>query len=185
MGSLLLLINWISFIECWRKKKGSPIIFPFPAILVFGGSLMLPSLKPYGWLAFVIDYSFLGFLYVLPREIRNEWQYCRFTRVRELQASDPPRLFVLTLHRKGHFHIKLTCNPPTICNDHGALLASSGILGQWEMIDNGFLLRDYRDQRTLRLCQSGTSYVATEHNYPQDKRYPIDSMNGLTFTVVR
>lgn len=57
-------------------------------------------------------------------------------------------------------------------------------MGQWEAIDNGFLLREYRDQRTLQLHQSGTSYVATEDNYPQDKRYPVDSMNGLTFTAV-
>jgi len=185
IGLFLTAANWFALIEVWRGRRERPGVCPFPSILVFVGCMMLPSLKPYGWLAFIIDYSVPGFLFVLPRLIREEWQYRRFTRVRELKASDSHRMFVLTFHRRGHFHIELTCNPPMIGNEHGAQLRSMGILGRWETIDNGFLLRDYRDQRTLQLRRSGTNYVATENNYPQDERYPIDSMNGLSFSVVR
>jgi hypothetical protein len=184
IGLFLTAANWAGLIEYWRGKREIPGVCPFPSILVFGGCMMLPSLKPYGWLAFVIDYTVPCFLFVLPRLIQDYWQLSRFTRIRELRASDPPRLFVLTLHRRGHFYIKLTCDPPMGGNERGTGLASSGIMGRWEAIDDGFLLREYRDQRTLRLRQSGTTYVATENNYPQDKRYPIDSMSGLTFTVV-
>ncbi len=186
VGSLLILRNWIISLECWWKKKGSSTICPFPSVLVFGGSLMLPSLKPYGWLAFIIDYSVPCFVIALPWIIYTFWFTSRWTRIREMWAFDPPRLFVLTLHRRGYFYIKLTCDPPQIENDHGAILESLGITGRWETSDDGFLLTHYfPDQRTLQLRQSGTNYVATENNYPQDERYSLDSMNGLTFSVVR
>ena len=131
-GSLISLMNWVCCYASWKSNRFHSAIPIFGAAFLALGLFTLPVTRRWTWLALIVDYGTLVLLISLPYIIKQEWGYCRFTRIATYVGSRGPVTVTLNLNRNAlmvlKFDIKLRAG------EFG--LAGSGNTGTWSKRDN-------------------------------------------------
>lgn len=183
LGCLVSMLNWASLIQsAITKKLASPV--PLIGALFLGlGLSYFEKARPYVILSIIADYGTLVLIISLPRLIREFWVTRRFNLVRTCVANSQNAKYELRLYRKGVFVINVKFEPPQTANEHGAKISEFGLQGKWEEGKDVIECHQYADDRILRLIDKGDSYLAKESNYPQDRKYRYDHLNGIRFML--
>ena len=177
------MLNWASLIQSAITKR---FISPVPLIgaLFLGlGLYYFENSRPYAVLSIIVDYGTLALILSLPCLTREFWKTSRFNLIRTYVANSQNAKYELGLYRKGVFVINVKFEPPLTANEHGAKVSELGFQGKWEEGKDVIECREYADDRVLKLIDKGDIYLAEESNYPQDRKYRHDHLNGIRFML--
>ena len=183
LGCLLSMLNWVSIIQSARAKR---FVSPVPLIgaLFLGlGLAYFEKTRAYAILSVVADYGTLALILALPRLTREFWETSKVNLINTYIAISQYPRYELRLYKKGVFVINVKFEPPQTANDHGAKISEFSLQGKWEGSENDIECRQYADDRVLRLVDKGDGYLAEESNYPQDRKYPYDHIDGIRFVL--
>jgi hypothetical protein len=182
VGILFSLLNWLCLFGSLCKRRFVSPAFPAPSLLTTLGLALMESTRSYCWLGLFTDYTLFAMMAAATRLIAEVWHTSSFTRQALLAAVDGPRHFMLSLHRGGYFLLRGTFDAGVPCGVKGGCISSFNVAGRWEKISDGRLrLGSYYGERALTLVPEGTGYAASEANYPTDRRFLYDRLDGLRF----
>lgn len=186
LGCCISLANWIWFFQNLKNKDKDA--HPTPPIV--GASLLGLGLayfditRPFAILSIVVDHGTLVLIIASPYLIKEFWQTSRFKLIKSFVANSDNAKYELKLYKKGTFVITVNFEPTQIANEHGAKIIEFSLQGKWEEYDDVIECSKYADDRILRLVLKGDSWLAKEYNYPQEKLYPYDCLEGIEFATV-
>jgi hypothetical protein len=144
VGSLLAVVNWFTLYQTWRSGRFCSAIPLFGAFLLGAGMLLLPSTRPFAWLAAILDYGTLILIVSLPRLVNEFWKTSRFNLLEEFRGERGNKTVRLRLFRNGVFTLEQHfIRPPGECG-----LTGASTCGTWA-----------REQGLLVLSQGGDSSV--------------------------
>ncbi len=141
---------------------------------VFGviGLWQLPPTRAWCWLAVVLDYGTLEFLWCLPKIARELWQTSRFNLQHELVATPESRL-TLRLFKQGIYVLGQRWQRPP--GEAGLIAASD--TGTWRMEDGRLLLTSWQNHR-IKLAPGPTGWQVTHDDRPAGST----GLRGVVFT---
>ena len=183
LGGLISGANWVYLYQSWRTKRFVSSIPLIGALLLLFGLCQFKMTRPYAWIAIIADYGTLVFIYSFPHLCREFWSTSRFNLIREYVGSSDTQRYNLKLYKKGIFVIRSEVDPPQPANEHGAQISSFGFQGKWNDSEDEIKLSEYAEDRILNLKKTNDKLTATELNYPQDREYKYDLLNGIEFTL--
>jgi hypothetical protein len=103
MGLFFVIINGLSLFQTWYTGKFTSSIPLFGAFFLGMGMLLHPMMRPYAWIAVLVDCGTLMFLFALPRIIKEAWRTSGFNLLEEYTGREGGRTVTLRLFRKGEF----------------------------------------------------------------------------------
>ncbi len=106
LGSLVALLNWFSVYHRSRTGRCSSPIPLVGAFFLGGGMLLHPAVRPFAWLALVLDYGTLALLLAVPWIVSEEWKTSRFNLLEQYEGKKGSKRVELRLFRKGVLVIK-------------------------------------------------------------------------------
>ena len=179
VGALFSLINWGTLLASWRSKRFVSAI-PFLGALPLGcGLAIIPETRPYAWLALVADYSVLVAFIALPRIVYELWSTSSINLLHNFTNTGSDRVIAIKLFRRHVAVISAQFRLSVPCDDHGSRVQSLGMVGRWSSIESGFLIDGYGSDRHLLISLENGTYSTVEVNYPSDKKYRYDCLDGL------
>ena len=185
LGGLLASFNWYSI---YASRKSGRFVSAVPLIgaaLLVVGFLGIPQTRPYAWLGIIIDYGTLALIMASPRLMREAWLVSSVNLLHGLTGLNNGRRDDIRLFRKSIFTIRCVHEPGVPCNEYGALVQSYGFGGTWHEQEGVFVLEGYAERRVLEIRKAGDRFATTERNYPPDKKYPYDTLDGLELTMIK
>ena len=152
IGSYVSLCNWMILYQSFRYEKSNSTVPFIGGIFLVFGFLLIPSLHPIGWLAFVLDYGFLTGIIGLPVLFREIWSMSPFNLLHELRSVGKSPAITIKLYRDGAAMFSM---------DHKVIqLGLVGFGGRWRnSADNIFELELLPHGKVLRLEPSGDGFV--------------------------
>jgi hypothetical protein len=184
LGSYASLINWVSFFQNLRNKDEDPC----PILPIVGASFLLFGLayfdttRPFAFLSIILDYGTLAFLIAVPYLIREAWQTSRFNLVKKFIADSGNAKYEIRLYKKNKFVINVKFDPPEVSNEHGAKIIEFGLTGKWQENNNVIQFQENYG-KLFMLTQNNNEYVMKETNYPREKQYKYDCLDGIVFSI--
>ena len=127
LGGLVSLLNWFCFYETRRTGHFYSAVPLVGAVFLGGGMLMLPSTRPFYWLAAALDYGTVILISALPRLVDELWKTSRYNLLEEYIGEDGLKSVRLRLYRNGVFTIRQHFR--RIAGECG--LVSAGDIGNW------------------------------------------------------
>ncbi len=108
LGGLVALLNWLALFQTWRTGRFCSGIPLFGGLFLGVGMLLLPTLRPFAWLALVLDFSgtLMFLLFGLPVVVIEVWKTSRFNLLEEYAGQLGKKCVQLRLFRKGVFTLK-------------------------------------------------------------------------------
>ena len=185
LGGLIASLNWYSIYASHKSGRFVSAVPLIGAALLVVGFLGIPQTRPYAWLGIIIDYGTLALIMVSPRLMREAWLVSPVNLLHRFTGANNGRRDDIRLFKKAVFTIRCVHEPGVPCNEYGALVQSYGFGGEWHEHEGVFLLEGYGDRRVLEIRKTGARCVTTERNYPPDKKYPYDRLDGLELTMIR
>jgi len=88
------------------------------------------------------------------------------------------------LFRRHNAVIEMSFDPATPCNSF-ATVASLSWAASWKATSEGLQLEGFDGNRRLIICESGEHYEVNDPDYPSDKEYPYDNLNGVQLWKVQ
>ena len=179
LGAFIALFNWYSI---YASQRAGRYVSPTPLL---GGLLLVLGLhgyleiRIYAWLGILADYGTIILIIALPAMIRDAWSTSFANLVHRFVSDSGYRHDDIRLFKRGKFTIRSEHEPPVPCNEHGALVVSSGFVGTWREESQGFILEGYGENRVLRIRNDDGQYRACEDNYPEDREFPVDRFDSL------
>ena len=184
LGGLVAFFNWYSI---YASRKSGRFVSTVPLIgsaLLVLGFLGFRHTRPYAWLGIIIDYGTLSLMCAAPMLIREAWQISSINLLHRFAGANSGRRDDIRLFRKSIFTLRCVYEPPVPCDEYGALVQSYGFRGKWHEREGVFRLEEYADGRVLEIRKAGARFVTTEQNYPPDKKYPYDKLDGLELRII-
>lgn len=185
LGSIISFLNWMTLYQSWRTKKSVSPVPIFGALLLGFGLAYFERTRYYASLCVIADYGTLAMIASTPRLVREFWETSRLNLLQTFVGHTKYIEYTLKLYRKGIFVIEADVEPPQIANEYGAKISHFGFEGRWEDKDGVIQLTEYNDNRMVRMENSGDKYLASETNYPEEKEYKYDMLNGIEFVLVK
>jgi len=181
LGSLIALYNWATVYLSWRTKKFVSSIPIFGALFLGLGLIFFEKTRYYALLCLVADYGTLILIASLPRLIKEECKTSNFNLIQTFAGKSKCTEYVLKLYKKGLFVIKVEVEPSQRVNGHGAKISQFGFIGKWEEDKGTIELKEYDGNRKAKLIESNGKYLVKEANYPIDRQYKYDFLDGIEF----
>lgn len=179
VGGLVSLLNWGTLISSLRSRRFASAV-PFVGALLLGNGLaLLPETRAFAWLALVADYGTLIFVVALPRIALAVWATSRINLLHCFTSHASGCELAIKLFRRHVAVISAEFDPPVPCDEHGALVQSFGLVGKWTPTESGFSVEGYVSDRQLLISRVNDAYATEELNYPSDRRYRYDCLDGL------
>ncbi len=179
LGSLIALSNWYSIYASRRTGRFVSAVPVLGATLLVIGLLGFPETRAYAWVGIIADYGTIILIVAAPRMIWEAWATCSRNVVHRFVSDSNGRRDDIRLFERGWFTIRSEHNPPVPCNDHGAMIASSGFVGTWRKQSGGFVLDGYAENRVLQITKFDGHYETREQGYPEDRAFPVDRFDSL------
>ena len=180
VGLLLSIANWASlWTSHHRNRHASPV--PLLGALALGyGLFSFPLTAPFFWIALIVDYGTLRLLLALCLLAHELWVTSSINLLHKFATKDTTRTISIELFRGKTALINFQFSPNQPCNDAGALIHSTGFLGNWTQEEDRFVITSYAENRSLELIPVEKNFQSTERNYP-NKKYHYDELNDLLF----
>jgi hypothetical protein len=178
-GGLMSLLNWGTVVASWRSKRFVSAVPLIGAVPLGCGLALLPETRPFVWLALVADYGTLVLIIALPRIAYEFWSTSRINLLHSFSTDAKGRRITIKLFRRQIAVISAEFDPPIPCNDYEARVQSFGLVGAWVPTESGFSINGYASDRQLVISKQNGVYATTELNYPNDKKYKYDCLDGL------
>jgi hypothetical protein len=178
-GGLMSLLNWGTLVASLRSKRFVSAV-PLVGAVPLGCSLaLLPETRVFAWLAVVADYGTLVLIIALPRIVYEAWSTSRINLLRSFTTNAKECVITMKLFRRQVAVISAQFDPPIPCNEYDVRVESFGFLGTWAPTPSGFSIKGYASDRALLVSRANGAYATTELNYPSDRRYKYDCLDGL------
>ena len=184
LGLVISISNWATIYLSWRTKKFVSSVPIFGALFLGLGLAFFEKTRYYALLCLIADYGTLVLIISIPRMVREEWKTCNFNLIQTFVGESKHTKYVLKLYRKGVFVIKAEVKPPQPTNEYGAQLLMFGFLGKWEDNKGSIELKGYDGNREIKLTKTNGKYLVKETNYPVDREYKYDLLNGVEFVLL-
>ena len=182
-GVLMSLLNWGTVVASLRHKRFVSAVPLIGAIPLGCGLAMLPETRSFAWLAVFVDYGTFILIITLPRITYEVWGTSRINLLHAFTTKTKDRVIVIKLFRRHITVISVRFDPPVQCNEHGACAQSISLTGVWTSTESGFSVKGYGSNRELLIVKKDGAYATTELNYPNDKKYNYDCLDGLHLTA--
>lgn len=108
LGSLVCVANWWSLIQSRQRKRFYSSVPFIGAALLGAGLAMIPSTRPYTWVAVFLDYGTVAFLLSSPTLIREMWGVSRINLLHDYVGKTESKLVQLRLFRNSIFTIRIS-----------------------------------------------------------------------------
>lgn len=178
-GGLLSLMNWGTLIVSLRSKRFVSAIPLLGALSLGGGLALLPATRLFASLALIADYGTLILIIAVPRIAYEAWSTSRINLLWCFTSTTKGRIIAVKFYRRHVAVISARFDPPIPCDDHGSRVASFGLAGKWSAAQTGFVIAGYGVDRQLVITKENGMYVTAELNYPKDREYKYDCLDGL------
>jgi hypothetical protein len=186
LGGYISLANWMMFFQNLKAKdKNFHSAIPLLGALFLGlGMAYFKSTRPFAILSVIIDYGTLVTITATPHLIGEFWKTSRFNLIKTYVGSSQYANYKLNLFKKGIFVIDVKFSSPQICNKHGAKIVEFGLQGDWKEVDGVLEFIDHYG-RIFKLISNGSNYLLKDINYPENKEYKYDCLDGIEFSLSR
>ncbi len=184
LGGIFSLSNWVGLYKSWRNKK---FVSPVPivgALLLGLGLSYFEKTRYYAFLSAFVDYGTLVLIISTPSLAKQFWEVSRFNLIQTFVGQAEHTKYELKLYRKGIFVIEADVEPPQIANEYGVKISHFGFQGKWDEKKGIIQLSRYDGDRTAKVIKTGNNYLASEDNYPEDRKYKYDLLNNIEFIAV-
>jgi hypothetical protein len=178
-GGLMCLLNWGALVASWRSKRFVSAVPLVGALPLGAGLLLLPETRPFAWLALIADYGTLILIIALPWIAYEFWSTSRINLLHSFTTNAKEHAVAIKLFRRQIAVISAEFDPPIPCDDHDARIQSFGLVGKWSLTESGFSISGYALDRQLLVSKQDGAYATIELNYPSDKKYKYDCLDGL------
>jgi hypothetical protein len=179
IGGLLSLLNWGTLIASLCTKRFVSAV-PLVGALPLGcGMAILPETRRFAWIALAVDYGTLVLIIALPGIAYEVWSTSRINLMHSFTTNGRGRIITIRLFRRRVALITARFDPPIPCNDYDARVRSFGMVGKWGTTETGFSVDGYDSERQLLISKEYGVYSTVELNYPSDKKYNYDCLDGL------
>lgn len=183
LGGFIALFNWYTLYAARTSGRNVSSVPLVGAVLLTAGLSGFPETRPYAWLGFIIDFGTLELLRAIPRLIKEAWQTSSSNLVHRFTCEGNGRRTDIRLFKKGICIIKCVHEPAVPCNEQGALVQQYGLVGTWLEQEGVIRITGYAGERLLEIRHDGALYISTEHNYPLEKNYSYDKLDGMALKI--
>jgi hypothetical protein len=177
-GGLVSLLNWGTLVASLRSKRFVSAVPLFGAVPLGCGLALLPETRSFAWLALIADYGTLVLIIALPRIGYDPWSTSRINLLHSFTTDATERAIAIKLFRRQIAVISAEFDPPVACG-HDASVQSFGLVGTWAATESGFSISGYASDRQLLVSERDGAFATNELNYPSDREYKYDCLDGL------
>ncbi len=178
-GGLMSLLNWGTVVVSWRTKRFVSAVPLVGAVPLGYGLALIPETRPFAWFALVADYGTLVLIIALPRIVYDAWSTSRINLSHCFTTNAKQRAITIKLFRRQVAVISAVFDPPVPCNDYDARIHSFGLVGTWSPAELGYSIKGFASGGELFVSKANGAFATVELNYPTDKKYNYDSLDGL------
>lgn len=147
LGGLVSLLNWLTLCFTWRTGQFRSAVPLVGALFLGAGMLLVPAVRPFAWLALLLDYGTLAFLYALPRLIKEFWNTSSFRILQTYTGQSHSKTVEIRLYRAG------------VCTLRQTFLRKKGETGLLQSGNIGTWLRE--GDRLVLMLQGGKAIFKT------------------------
>jgi hypothetical protein len=184
LGGFISFVNWMTLYQSWKTKKFVSSIPLFGAIFLGAGLACFQKTRNYAFLSLVADYGTLVFIISAPKLLSQFWQTSSSNLFQAFDGQSQSFKYKLNLYNNETFVIDAKAQYSQPANEYGARIEQFGLCGKWENNEGIIYLTKYDNNRVLKLIKTDDNkYIAEEINYPQDRKYKYDLMNGIMFSL--
>jgi hypothetical protein len=133
VGMMVILLNWVMLFETWRTGRFHSCVPLIGAGFFCLGSLALPAMRPYAWLAF-FDIGTVLLIFAIPSLLADGWRN-RFGLLEVLIGEEPNQTIMVRLLRKGH------CVVYQSAPRSGGEFVQRSMVGTWSRSEGCLILR--------------------------------------------
>ena len=153
LGAAFALVNWVGVYLSWRTGRFHSLIPLLGGVCLLVGALLVPSLRPFAWVAVFADAGTIVVFLSAPAFLWEAWRTCPLNLLGEFAAVSGKTTIRLRHFRRGVFtiHWQIVRLP----GEYG--LISKGRIGSWQQQDASLVLRDGTDRATFQRPRGGTS----------------------------
>lgn len=135
--------------------------------------------RAFAWLALIADYGTFILIVGLPWIANEFWSTSRINLLHSFATKTKERLVAIKLFRRQIAVISAEFDPSIPCDEHDARIRSFGLVGKWSPTESGFEICGYASDRQLLISKQDGDFATIELNYPSDKKYKYDCLDGL------
>jgi hypothetical protein len=105
LGAALSLLNWVYVYLSWRTGRTHSLIPLVGGVCLLIGALVVPSLRPFAWVAVVADSGRIVVFLAVPAIVWEAWRTCPLNPLCEFVGRTSKTTIRLRLFRRGVFTI--------------------------------------------------------------------------------
>ncbi|MBX9623303.1 MAG: hypothetical protein K2X82_05775 [Gemmataceae bacterium] len=145
LGGYVAVLNWAAVIVTARTGKFHSMVPLFGAAFLAAGALLVPTLRPYAWVAPLADIGTASLVLAAPLLVRQFWTTARFNLTGEYTGRRGGVTVRVRLYRGGAALLRFRVERPA-----GELgLVELGLVGDWEQDGRAVVLRVCGDRGVL------------------------------------